>query len=1004
MPPEQINGKRVDARADLYSLGCILYELITGRPPFLGASNESVVRKQLFEMPPFPSQLAPWIPPKLDELILALLTKDPRQRPGYAEDVARSLEAIIGRDPTPAPRPPARTYLYRSSLAGRTEELATLRQTLVQLRNGSGELWILTGESGSGKTRLATELGMEASVQGFKVLTGGCSEDSHQPLEALLRPLQTIADLCRDEGPERTARLLDGRGQILARYEASFRQLPGEEESPEPEVLPPKAARLRLFQTLSSTFERLAQRQPLLVILDDLQWIDELALEWLEEILRGGELTRKPLLIIGICRSEEAESVRRRLIDQAGAQHLQLSRLGEPEVAAIIGDMLALPSPSHDLSRAVAHHAEGNPLFVAEYLRAAVAEFFLQRDGRGHWRTTPEGPPNKNLGLEQLLLPSSLRSLIGRRLDGLTLAQRRVLELAAVFGRQVERAFLDEATRVQEDQLYETIAELCQRQIVEETDEGQLYFVHDKIREVTLENIEVPRRAELHRRASQAIERCCAGRLDAHLTALGRHWEQAGEPDRARPYYLASARRALKNDAHGEAKQLYNSYLELVTTPGPESIAARNELGHRVLLYRGELAEAATQHELALSDALSLGLRAAEGASRHGLGQIHKSLGDHEPAEQQYLLGLAAAEESTDEALKSQLLAALGALRQVQSRLAESREFFDQALNISRRIGDERQQGYLLSNLALLHQEQYQKKKAREMFGQTLELAQLSGHRRLEAVCRGNLGLMDQEQEDWDQARKNLEHALVIAQEIGERRQECTWLGNLAHVYRQQGELPQAEHCCQQALTLARQIGERRLEGWWHGNLALIKRDQWQMETFRDLMGQAIQIAREVGDRRFEARWLFTQALNLSRQTGNYQEAEKIGRQAEKLMLEIEDNYALGVLRCFWGHLELARGQNGRSYLKQAEELALKLEVGGRGLLGTGVENLRRAAEMFDTGQHHLLFRGELIDALPKHLRGWLMKTGQLANTAVEAALKRTAPTISQGASTTINR
>jgi serine/threonine protein kinase len=176
MAPEQLQGRLLDARADLYALGCILYELLTGRPPFPGLQPQQVVWGHLHTPPRRPSELMEGLPAELDELVLRLLAKEPRERLGHADDVAAALAALGAEDGWEGPQ--VRPYLYRPELAGREEVLRELEARLEALQAGGsgarGGLVLLGGESGVGKSRLALELGRRAERRGLLVLTGEC--------------------------------------------------------------------------------------------------------------------------------------------------------------------------------------------------------------------------------------------------------------------------------------------------------------------------------------------------------------------------------------------------------------------------------------------------------------------------------------------------------------------------------------------------------------------------------------------------------------------------------------------------------------------------------------------------------------------------------------------------------------------------------------------------------------------------------------------------------------
>ena len=303
MAPEQIRGELLDARADLYSLGCILYELVTGRQPFVRATVPEVARAHLKAAPLPPSQFVDGIPPALDALTLQLLAKRPRDRLGHADAIAAALTdlgAEGGDEHVEWPKP--RPYLYRPDFVGRSEPLAELEQHLDDLRRRRGAIVLVGGESGVGKTRLAMELAHRAVTRKCVVLTGECVDVGARPLEALRKPLQALADRCRAAGQAETDRLLGPRGKVLCMYEPALEGLPGQERYAEPAELQGPAAVTRLQSYLAETLEALAATEPALLVLDDLQWADELVLGVLEFLARGGRLAEVPLLVVATYR------------------------------------------------------------------------------------------------------------------------------------------------------------------------------------------------------------------------------------------------------------------------------------------------------------------------------------------------------------------------------------------------------------------------------------------------------------------------------------------------------------------------------------------------------------------------------------------------------------------------------------------------------------------------------------------------------------------------------
>jgi serine/threonine protein kinase len=526
MAPEQIRGDLVDARADLYAIGCILYELLTGRRPFDGENSREIRRAHLDVEPRPPSHLAETLPPGLDALILSLLAKRPQDRLGHAQDLELAL-ASFGATELPQARtwPAPQPYLYRPGLAGREAALEALRERLDAAAHGNGAIVMLGGESGAGKTRLAMELGREALRRGFLVLTGECERLGYGASEApvlaatalrpLRRPLQELVDRCREFGPEEAERVFGGSGGWLSAYEPSIASLPGQEAHSGPPGLPPRAAQQQLYRQLAETFQALAARQKVLLVLEDLHWADELTLGFLEFLLEPRRLETVPLLVLGTYRADETRDDLCALLEHPGCAPLVLPRLADHEVEGMIEQMLALRPVPQRLVRLVARNSGGNPFFVAEWLRSAVAANALWRDQHGLWQIGTSD------GLE---LPRSLHGLILRRLDTVSAASRQLCELAAVAGHELGEALLARLADALQIPEPEASQEAIRRQILEPVPGHKLRFVHDTLREVASAAIGLPRRRELHRLLATVLETQPELGIQDHGAALGHHW------------------------------------------------------------------------------------------------------------------------------------------------------------------------------------------------------------------------------------------------------------------------------------------------------------------------------------------------------------------------------------------------------------------------------------------------------------------------------------------------
>ena len=569
MAPEQIQGDLVDARADLYALGCILYECVTGFPPFVGGTSGAILKRHLRQPPTPPSELLDEpLPEQLEWLILKLLEKRPRERLGYAEDVDRVL-AELGVEAVVTPwLPGPRPYLYRSVFTGREDAVRSLRAGLDALSEGRGGRAFMGGGSGVGKTRLAMEMAREAIFSELTVVTGECiplglsgtqvdATTRASPLHPFRPLLNLVADRCRAWGEEETERIFGPWGKVLVPFEPALDSLPCLREQPPPAPLSNnEAERARIFTSLQEVLFAFSEEESLLLILDDLQWADELTLGFLKQ-LRYEELVERGVLLLGTYRMEELSEPLREVVS-AKALHLELGRLEVSSIRSMVCGMLALRSLPPDFEGLVLQ-SEGNPFFVAEYLRAAITEGLLHRDASGQWRLV-ERPPGS---LEALALPESIAEIIHRRLGGLDARAHAVVELAAVLGRELDTELLLSTVPLSESSGLEALETLRVRQILEHVTGGRLRFIHDKLREFSYAGLAPERRRQLHHRAAEALEQHHAREHDFSLLfpSLAHHWAKAEVHERAGRYFRLAGDHARASYANDQAISFYQSAL-----------------------------------------------------------------------------------------------------------------------------------------------------------------------------------------------------------------------------------------------------------------------------------------------------------------------------------------------------------------------------------------------------------------------------------------------------------
>jgi tetratricopeptide (TPR) repeat protein len=393
-------------------------------------------------------------------------------------------------------------------------------------------------------------------------LASGPLEASTGALNPLRRYFEFLRDSCREGGADEIARLLGNALAALAPYSPALAALKDQTEIAELSQLPQEAGRERLLNALLQTFTAASAKAPMMLVLDDLQWADELSLALFDK-LHAATAAGLPLLVLGTYRLEEETSTLRELAARSDVLNLRLERLDRSAVSSMVRDMVGQREPQNDLIDFVFSHAEGVPFFTAEYLRSVFAEGLLARTEDG-WKLSPPTPDPVKGTLSSVPLPQRLAELIRRRVAGLGERTVRALSAAAVLGRQFEVDVLAHMLGSTTEAVYEQLEDAQLRQIVVHG-AGVIRFTHDKFRETIYTGLAASLRSELHGAAAHGLALCYRERTEFEYIYgdIARHYHFAGKTSAAIDYLEKAGERALRISADAEALQFLNEALDL---------------------------------------------------------------------------------------------------------------------------------------------------------------------------------------------------------------------------------------------------------------------------------------------------------------------------------------------------------------------------------------------------------------------------------------------------------
>jgi predicted ATPase len=847
-PEHFISSYEMDTRSDLYSLGVILYELLTRELPFAGKNAKEIGDSHRLKPLVLPTKINPEIPKGVEKIIIGLLEKEPKDRYQHAHTVAKDILKEI-EDKKGIKLKSNVSYLLKPKFVNRITPLKTLNELSEKLKNKNGKVVLILGESGIGKSKLVQQFFYHLQLQDIGFYKSICKtvEPSFNPLHKIFKNI--LSDKSLTEKKECFGEF----GWDLVK----FGILPKQDwmkKIKKPAALTGQNAEIRLFGAITD-FLKKAATKPLVICIDDLHWADEQILKWLQYAERN--LKGFPVLIIGLHRSEQLFEDSK-LLKIENLIQIKIKNLKDIDVSEMIISMLGSKRKSKELNNFIENivsHTNGNPLFIREMLYY-LNEKEMISIVNNKWEFPEKLEPEK--------LPDTIQNVIQTRLHELSTSAFKTLQIASVIGKKFSFDMLLNLTQKQENELLDDLIDCREVSLLEESDNDFL-FIHDKFREVLeseLKGKDLSYWKELHQQAGEFLEDKYSENIDEVLDNLANHFYLAEQHEKSVKYNELAGDQAKKNFLNSKTLKYFdrlisniNNQLKNCTTKDTVYKSAMEKLFDtmlkkgKVLIHIGKWNESEKVFIEVLKIAQEIKDNKKIALTLGSIGNLFRMKGEFNKAMGYFEKQLKIGYEIEDKELISTALGSMGNSFFAKGDYAHALKHSKKSLKISQEINKRELISKAFSNLGNIYHDQGNFKKAIESGQKSLIINQEIGNKIGVSYALGNLGLSYFYTRDYEKATNHFKKNLKISQEIGDKTSISISFRNLGFIYGVKCNYKKAIEYFEKSLSISEELGVKRLISEAVGNLGIIYSDRCEFDKALEYHQRDLRISEEMDDK-----------------------------------------------------------------------------------------------------------------------------------------------------------
>ena len=902
--PEVLKKESVSNGSDIYSLGLLLYEMISGRPLYEGTAGEIIGRKLSGGLPLFtiPREYGG---SEMESILQKMLSGSPDRRfksAGEAADRIGELRTIAGR-----PRQQEISIPETGEFTGRLSEIR-LFETCFESYGSDGCLLFIGGESGVGKSRLLDEFKIRTQMAGARFYKTACREGILRPFSPILKILGYLFSE------------LDPNMTLFSSYGPDLKKLFPEKYKDlaidlwEPSEADIRSGRRRLFDNLLRYLDDLSKSHRLILTFEDLHWADSDTLEFLEYFHSNTAAARNTLIICtartlsddkipSFLTSDDSRRAVLKPIDRELWLPYLYGFLGKSDFPASFTDRLY-------------EETGGNFLFSEELIKELASQRLLVRRA-GTWSIV-EGWE------EKIGIPDGVTPLINRRMDKLDHDQKRLVGTAAALGRSFydEELFELAGIPAQTVLIEELIAKGIFKRAIFGLDE-KVYFIHLQMKRSAEESIPPDENRQMHNRIARYYEK-----RGEDEEFLGRHYLLGGELEKGFDYLVAAARKAERLFAYKQVSDLYKTALRGVTElPNSPEL---NEKLFIVQLGAGKALDYISPPEASgyLADAAALAREvlgdnalAADALIAAGNNSLH--LGENDTAIKYLNEGLALSGESGQEKLQGEAYVGLGFVYDKTGKLDEAGESYLKALELFAGIDFPEGSCRVLNYLGITRKRRGDLVGAEDFYRRALSICKEREFKWSAMNLYGNLGNLYSTKGDFKKAEEHYRLSLEISRQISDRRIESVNLLNTGHVLNQMGEIESAEKMFFEAIEKQRALGDKSSEAITLNNLGFLYFKKGELKNSLEYYQKGLELSRKIDQPRIELANLIGIVEDRAAIADYSSDLISTSEKAMKLAEEIDDIEQLAAIMTI--HAEILRELGYKSQAKDILERYLGL-------------------------------------------------------------------------------